>query len=183
MVPKLCKVEEREPQHDWLLGFYLARLKGLSPEVKSFNFKLLHLLLPCRERLSQMLPATSPNCTLCSTQQPESVIHALFICEHNKTAAQFLLNLVKVYDSSITQEKAVRFQVNTDSLYQLPATLILYTGLEFIWKNRLQKKKTSVFNTRSEMELLITLLRKSRRSRLKEAGSMIQNTLEMLSAV
>ena len=39
MVPKLSKVEEREPQYDWGLSFHLSRLKGLSPQVKSFNFK------------------------------------------------------------------------------------------------------------------------------------------------
>ena len=101
MVPNLCKVEEREPHHDWHLAFHLARLKGLSPQVKSFNFKLLHLLLPCKERLNHMLPATSPNCTLCTAQQPESVIHAFFVCENNKEAAHFLLKLAMIYDSNI----------------------------------------------------------------------------------
>ena len=85
---KLCKVEEREPENNWQNSFYLARLKGLSPQVKSFNFKLLHQILPLKERLSQILPATSPICTLCRTQEPETVLHALFNCEKNREAAQ-----------------------------------------------------------------------------------------------
>ena len=42
MVAKLCKVEEREPNTDWQLSYHLGRLKGLSPQVKSFNFKMIH---------------------------------------------------------------------------------------------------------------------------------------------
>ena len=46
MVAKLCKVEGRELGQDWQFTCDLARQKGLSPEANSFNFKLLHLLLP-----------------------------------------------------------------------------------------------------------------------------------------
>ena len=183
MIPKLCKVEEKEPQHDWQLGFHLARLKGLSPQVKSFNFKLLHQILPCKERLSRLLPTTSSNCTLCTTQQPESIQHAIFECSKNKEAAQFLLELTKVYDSSITQEKAARLQIQTDALYELPTTILLLTGLEFIWNNRLQKKATSLYNTRAELECLVVTLRKSRPKRLKEAGQIIKNTLENFAPI
>ena len=183
MVPKLCKVEEREPQHDWNLAFHLSRLKGLAPEVKSFNFKLLHLLLPCKERMSQMLPATSPNCPLCTTEQPETITHALFGCAKNREAGQFLLQLSKVYDPSLTPEKAVRCQLKTDSLYELPTTLMLYTGLELIWNNRQQKKSTSLYFTRAEIESLICTLRKSRPKRLREAGAIISNTLENFGVI
>jgi hypothetical protein len=180
MMPRLCKVEEREPQHDWVRGFSLSRLKGFSPDMKSFNFKLLHLILPCKERLNQMVPATSPVCLLCAQQQQESILHMFFGCEYNSEAGKFLINLVKVYDPSITEEKAVRFQIQFDALYELPATLMLYSGLFSIWNNRLSKKRTSIFSTRAELELLIVTLRKSRLRRLREAGSIIQNTLDFL---
>ena len=180
MMPRLCKVEEREPQHDWVRGFSLSSLKGFSPDMKSFNFKLLHLILPCKERLNQMVPATSPVCLLCAQQQQESILHMFFGCEYNSEAGKFLINLVKVYDPSITEEKAVRFQIQSDALYELPATLMLYSGLFSIWNNRLSKKRTSIFSTRAELELLIVTLRKSRLRRLREAGSIIQNTLDFL---
>ena len=64
MIKKLSKVEERQPENDWDRTFQLARLRGLTPAVKSFNFKLLHKILPCKERLSQLLPSNSPQCVL-----------------------------------------------------------------------------------------------------------------------
>ena len=181
MVAKLCKVEEREPDQDWQLSFDLARRKGLSPDTKSFNFKLLHLLLPSKERLNQLLPTSSPSCVLCTSQQSESVLHALFDCDKNREAAQYLLHLVKIYDASCTELKAIRLNIHTDALYELPTILMLSTGLEFIWTNRSQKKSTNLFMIRTEMELLVCLLRKSRPRRLREAGAIIKNTLENFS--
>ena len=78
MMKKLSKVEERNPQNDWNKIFHLARLKGLTPEIKSFNFKLLHGILPCKERLSQLLPNVSATCCLCNDEQPESINHIFF---------------------------------------------------------------------------------------------------------
>ena len=179
MLPKLCKVEEREPQQDWMTTFDLARSKGLPPEVKSFNFKLLHVLLPCKERLNQMQPTTSSSCTACPAQLSESVLHALFDCIKNQEAATFLLQLVKVFDSGCTKEKATRLDIHTDALYELPTILLLSTatGLQFIWKNRTLKKNTTLYMIRAELELLVCLLRKSRPRKLREAGSIIENTL------
>ena len=65
MKARLCKVEENDPNINWQHVFHLSRLKGLTPIVKSFNFKLIHKILPCKERLSQFLPANAPFCTLC----------------------------------------------------------------------------------------------------------------------
>ena len=182
-LPRLCKVEEREPQYDWSQGFYLARLKGFSPEVKTFNFKLIHQLLPTRERMNQMVPTTSPNCTLCGGQEVESILHAFFQCRYNREAGQFLIDLVRVYDHGITEEKAIRFQVGTDALYETPTSLMLYCGLNLIWNQRHAKKTTSLFSTRAELELLIVCLRKSRLGKLKEAGSIIQNTPDLIATV
>ena len=124
----------------WALGFSVDRLKGFSPEVKSFNFKLLHLILPCRERLNQGVPVTSPICALCTQQEQELILHFFVRCDFNSEAGSFLINLAKVFDPSISEEKTVWFQIKTDALYELPTALMLYCGLELIWKNRLSKK-------------------------------------------
>ena len=57
-----CKVEERDPAVSWSESYRLSRLKGLSPEDKSFLFKLIHTLLPSKERLHHLTPTTSPLC-------------------------------------------------------------------------------------------------------------------------
>ena len=177
-VPKKCRIEQLQPNNDWTKSYHFARLRGLSTQVKSFNFKLLHQLLPFKERLNALLPNTNPLCTLCNSQQNESSLHALFHCSKNSQAAQALLSLTEPYDSSITPEKAIQFDISTsDIMYELPVMLVLCTGLNFIWENRIIKKGTSSYQIRSELENLVSLLRRSRSKRLKEAGEMINNSL------
>ena len=105
--------------------------------------------------MNQMVPTTSPNCTLCGGQEVESHLHAFFKCRYNREAGQFLIDLVRVYDRGITEEKAIKFQVVTDALYETPTSLMLYCGLNFIWNQRHTKKTTSQFSTRAELELHI----------------------------
>ena len=178
MVPKKSKVEEREPHLDWQLGTHLSRMKGMSPETKTFNFKLINMLLPCRERTSQILRNNSPICTLCPAQASESISHALFQCVRNSRAAQYLLDLTKIFDSSVNQAKVLTFQVHTDPLYELPTVATLYTGLCLVWRNRHDRKGTTLYDIRAELECLIQALRKSRTRKLREAGTIISNTLD-----
>ena len=49
-----CKVEERNPEVCWAESYRLSRLRGLSPQSKSFLFELIHTLLPSKERLHQL---------------------------------------------------------------------------------------------------------------------------------
>ena len=183
MMKKLSKVEERNPQNDWNKIFHLARLKGLTPEIKSFNFKLLHGILPCKERLSQLLPNVSATCCLCYDEQPESINHIFFQCRASSEASQYLLNLVQVYDSSVSRDNMIMLNISTDILYELPVILILCTGLQLIWKKRVEKKSTSLHETRAELECLVSTLRRSRSKRLREAAKMLENTLINFSVV
>ena len=176
--PKKCRVELLNPNNSWSEAYYFSRLKGLSTESRSFNFKLLHQLLPVNERLSQLLPNNRSECSLCQSQQPESPLHALFTCERNQQAAEVLPALTRPYDPSITPEKALMFDLNIcDPIYELPTVLVLSTGLNFIWQNRLNRKGTALYQIRAELECLVSLLRRSRRRLLREAGNMINNTL------
>ena len=130
MEKKKCKVEEEDPASDWNLCHRLSRLKGLSPQVKSFNFKLLHRILPCKERLSQLLPATRPFCSLCPNQPPDSLLHSFFDCDRNREASLYLLHLTRVY------HQVFKLQILTDATYELPTIPVLCTGLELICRNR-----------------------------------------------
>ena len=140
-----------------------------------------HQILPCKERLSQILLNSSPTCSLCRTEQPESILHAIFFCNMNRDAAMYLLNLTRIYDNSITQEKMIRIQINCEALYELPTTLALCSGLELIWRNRHDRKSTRLYDIRAELECLVLTLRKSRPRKLREASNMIRNTLENFS--
>ena len=163
-VTKKTRVEALFSGNDWDSAYHFSRLKGLSTESRSFNFKLLHQLLPTNERLSHFLPNTRAGCTLCQDDVPESLVHALFTCEKNSEAAEALLQLTRHYDQGITAERALLFDLNVcDQIYELPTILVLYTGLFYISKNRSNKKRTAVYQIRAEIECLISLLRRSRR--------------------
>lgn len=181
MVNKVSRVEEKHPNVDWQLSHRLSRLRGLTPQVKSFNFKLLNEILPCKQRVSQLLPASSATCNLCSAAQPESLSHAFFECDKNREASNFLLHLTRVYDPGVSHERVLHLQINTDALYEVPTLLVFCTGLELIWKNRQLKKATSLYETRAELELLVITLRKSSTKAIREISKMIQNTLENFS--
>ena len=178
MVAKKCKLEDLHPGLNYQLSYHLGRVKGLTPEVKSFNFKLIHMILPSKERISQILPNSSPICTLCRADEPESVLHAIFNCEQNRRAAGYLLDLTRIYDNTITQEKIMKLEIVTDALYELPTMAVLCSGLNLIWRNRKERKVTRLYDIRAELECIIQTLRKSRTKKLREASKIISNTIE-----
>ena len=175
--PKKCRVELLYPNNSWHRSYHLSRVRGLSTEIRSFNFKLLHQLLPFNERLHQLLPNTQPTCTLCAAQVPESPLHGIFVCVKNNLAAQDMLTIIRHYDNNITAERALLLDINTcDIIYESSVMLILATGMSLIWKNRQIKRETSVVQFRAELQCLASLLATSSTRKLRETGKMISNT-------
>ena len=89
-----------------------------------------------------------------------------------------LLHLTRVYHPGIRPDQVLKLQILTDATYELQTILVLCTGPALIWRNRQAKKATSLYETRAEIKCLIVTLRKSRPRSLREASSMIQNTLD-----
>jgi hypothetical protein len=48
------RVEALHPNTEWSQVWNIARTKGLGPELISFQFKLLHQLLPTQERIARL---------------------------------------------------------------------------------------------------------------------------------
>ena len=86
-----CRSELASPLNNWQESWYHCRMSGLSSEMMTFNFKLLHNLLPVRERLHQLSPTTPPVCVLCNEGTYETVEHALVSCSYNGGAGHVLL--------------------------------------------------------------------------------------------
>ena len=80
-----CRIEEMSPTVQWGEAYRLSRLHGLSPTSKSFLFKLLHQLLPSRERLHRLIPTNSPLCW-CDSGDTETYLHCFYSCTKNKEA-------------------------------------------------------------------------------------------------
>ena len=129
-----CKVEENYPEVCWAESYRISRLNGLSTGSKSFLFRLLHNLLPSKERLHHLSQEASPLC-LCNSGAHESYMHLFFQCETNAQAGQALLRCVKSYDSNLTEDKSLRLELTTDESFLLACTSLLATGLEYVWEN------------------------------------------------
>ena len=160
----------------WGESYRLSRLHGLSPDMKSFLFKLIHTLLPSRERVHHLTPASSPLCW-CDTGEQETYLHLFYECPKNATAAQALISCVKSYDSQLTPQKSLHLELAADLPFLLPSVAILATGLQFIWENRKLKKSTSFFAIRAELEAAVSLRRRSSSSKIREAAKIMNNMI------
>ena len=89
-----CKVEERRPEGCWTECYRIIRFKGLNPDSKSFLFKLVHTLLPSKERLHYLTTKTSPQCW-CGGGADETYVHLFYQCPKNREAGQALLKCVQ----------------------------------------------------------------------------------------
>jgi len=145
------RLEEQTPDIEWNRLYHRVRLKGLSPSSKSFLFKLLHQLLPTRDRINRLMPGNSPLCW-CNSGDTETYLHCFFLCTKNREAGDAIARCVGSYDPNITAERMLRLQVETDEVFRLATMTFLTTGLETIWANRVEKKVTTLYEMRSELE-------------------------------
>ena len=126
-----CKVELNHPNICWSESYRLCRLRGLSPSEKTFLFKLIHLLLPSKERVHHLTNQGTPLCW-CGAGVPETYEHLFFQCIKNAEAGQSVLICAKSYCRTMTEEECLRLELNTDDPFQLASTVILATGLKYI---------------------------------------------------
>ena len=138
-------------------------LKGLSSEMASFNFKLLHCILPVKDRLHHITPATSPACTLCTESAKEDLEHALLSCSYNGGTGRALLATLKKYTTDITPEKLLKLQLsNLSESNELPLIFFTSAFLLEIWTRRSNKLKITLYDIRATLEARCLLLRETR---------------------
>ena len=167
----------RDPAVSRSESYRLSRLKGLSPEDKSFLFKLIHTLLPSKERLHHLTPTTSPLCQ-CHSGANATYRHLFFECCKNNQVGEALLRCIQSYDQSLTADKTLTLQLVSDEPFMLASVAILVTGLSLIWENSKLWKNTSLFMIRADLEAAVSLRRRSRLTRIREAGSIMHNLIE-----
>ena len=91
---------------------------------------------------------------------------------------QSLLQCIRSYARDIDETKAIRLEVNVDEPFLLPAISLLSTGLQLIWDNRRLRKQTTLYTMRAELESSISIKRRSRLARIREAANIMQNMVE-----
>ena len=107
----------------------------------------------------------------------EDYQHLFFQCVKNQEAGQALLRCIQSYDRAASEVRSLRLELIADDPFLMPSAALLATGLELIWQNRKIKKVTAVFDMRSELELAVSIRRRSRSRHIRESADIIQNMI------
>ena len=157
--PDLIKtrLEEKHPEVDFALSYRAARLFGLSPEQKTFSFKMLQSLLPTRDRLARMGKVQDSSCLYCG--EADSTVH-LLSCTLSAEVAPRLLQCISTHVPGITPADIVilNFPPLSESV-ELPVVWMVVSCLTYIWEQRVMGRVATLEACRAELWAKLMLLR------------------------
>ena len=113
------KLEVLYPEKDFVHSYHMSRKFGLSPEQKSFLFKMLQNLLPTKERLH------------------------FIVCPNSTEVTNPLLTCLSSQDDNVTPQDVVYLNILTPESWQFPAAWLIATCLSLAWENSTRKKYQS----------------------------------------
>ena len=128
------KLEEDHPEEDFQAPYALARQFGLSPDQKSFLFKLLQSLLPTRERLARLGKVQSPSCLFCEAEE-DNTSH-LLSCPQGLAVSAPLLRCLAVHVPNITPQNIILMTIPSTESMELPLIWLVSSCLMMIWEER-----------------------------------------------
>ena len=135
-----CRVELQLPQHDWSRSWGLARLNGLSSSSISFLWKLLHQLLPTRERQSRILRGdNSAVCQVCDSGEVDNILHAFAKCSRSKVVFDWMKTGLDKFAEDLTAEKILLLDIKLSTnlpFNELPLVWFIAEVLGSIWETR-----------------------------------------------
>ena len=150
------------PGVDWGRSWLAICVPGLTPEMRSFLWKMLHCILPTQDRLHRMnMPnASSPICVQCIGGELDDVEHALLRCKKIKPGADFLLETLRSEIPDLTFERIKYLDFRTEDL--LVPTYLTAATLSQLWISRLCTRNFSLQSVLANVEQNIMTLSKSR---------------------
>ena len=151
------KLEEKFPGVDLSDSYRLARVFGLSPDQKSFIFKMMQSILPTRDRLARIGKVQSSNCQYCD-QIPDSTVH-LLTCNYSTEVTTRLQNCLATYLPGITPQDITRLHLPVSESLQLSLTWLISTCLMYVWEQRIAGKAARLDVCRAELFSRLMLLR------------------------
>ena len=158
-------IETQHPNTDWPSVWKVLRTKGLGSELISFQFKMVHRLLPTRDRLARLGldEGQAGLCRHCNLEV-ENLSHCFFDCTKNMIVGLALLGCVQQLIPGLSAEAAVQLDLGVvlPDEENLAALCTLSTGLKYIWEARLAKKVVIKHKMRAEIEAKVTIMRKTR---------------------
>ena len=158
-----CRAEITSPTNDWERSWSLCRLSGLGSDLTSFNFKVLHKLLPTKQSPHYLTQATPATCTHCEVGIDEDIEHALIHCNYNCGVGQVLLTAVQHQAPDTTVLSLLHLEL-TDLPEEsvLSLTTFISAFLLAIWERRQSKSRMYLYDIRATLEARCLLLRETR---------------------
>ena len=150
-------LEEKYPDINFPHNYGMCRLFGLSPEQKSFLFKMRQNLLPTRERLHRLGKIPSPSCRFCNHEQ-DTTEH-LLSCPISSEVVTPLVSCLSSQTNNLTNEDIILSSIHTSESWELPAMWLTSTCLSLLWEDRVKGISTSIGRLRAELLAKVALLR------------------------
>ena len=161
-----CRVELQAPAHDWTRSWSMARMKGLTSSSMTFLWKLLHQLLPTRERQNRILQdGTGSNCQTCRTGELDTLAHALALCNGSNHIFQWLKTGIERFSSETTVEKVLKLDITITQplpFNELPIIWFISEVLRNLWETRAAGKPCRLENIRASVIAECEILRMSK---------------------
>ena len=144
------------------ISWMASSVPGLSSKMSLFLLKMLHDILPTRERMNRMnLPGVpSAVCTLCDGNAADTSEHALLTCSYIRVRSENLLLALQQEDPTMTLERNKFLDFRSEDLY--PMTFLTASILEQLWLSRLEKKRWTWPSVVAQVESQVLLLREGR---------------------
>ena len=169
-----CRAELASMRTDWEVTWRRARLPGLGSQLTSFLWRLLHCLLPTRERLHHHTATTSSLCQHCVVRREGeegslgTLQHELIDYSSNDNTGNILMTFLRLQVPDITAAQALRLEFGeVGEGVEAALTFLTTATLYKIWMTR-QKKETRVRSTliRAQLEACVAILRHTRHQNL-----------------
>ena len=92
-----------------------------------------------------------------------------------------MLRCAQCYAPSLSCHGLLHLEVEAQDPFALPTVVIIATGVQLIWRNRMKSLVTNTNSMRAELEARAQLLQQTRGRRLREAGAIMANILAILT--
>ena len=168
-----CRAEVLSPTTDWELSWSNCRQPGVSTELASFLWLMLHNLLSTQARLHRMGAVRTAKCKMQDCIEDGTLQHELLLCSKNEGVGKLLLTCLQQHIPDLQPAKLLRLEFGDFGQdLSLAMTWLTAIILKHIWKKRETGSSIRVYKVRAELEQYITLLRTTR---LQEALHHLSN--------
>ena len=154
------RLEDSRLEVDYGNSYRMIRLFGLSPDQKTFLFKLTNNLLPTRERQHRCRKAPSAMCLFCS--DPEDKFEHLFSCTQSTAVTTPLFACISTQDDNVTFRDIIEVNIKTTEAWELPAAWLISTSLGFVWDERVSGRTATLAACRAELMARVAVMKSTR---------------------